>query len=343
MIHVQYEKENNYPHDKEIILFDRNAFQSLREDELLKVNEKFNVLCPQIFVMECIAPNNTDKKPREKHEKDKESLLEKLELIENPVVLAGKTNIARSIAVVPNPFYDPSFDTILTSEEIVKSCITSTPMTMKRVTPEELLAHYRSRIKNFKAEVKNLAETCEGHRGTLTTNRLISEHQKQHRRITDNTLTKQEAKRAIRSNERTYVTQELDYAVKEAQLEIVNKSIDENIGPFGAFCFLTPREKRKLRSRIQDGKLLTVENYPDLAYPIYIYYLALFTVCSVQHDTKHLDKSYVRDIRYLHYLNFCDIFVADESSTPHIVKSMPYSNIKTTPVITSEKLKKRLN
>ena len=343
MIHVKYGKEKNYPHNRELILFDRNAFQKIHRDVLLEVNKKYNILCPQVFVMECIAPNNTDKKSEEELERDKKSLLEKLELIENPIVLAGKTNIARNIIVRSNPFYDPSFDTILTSEEIVKSCIMSTPMTMKCVTPEELLSHYRSRIRDFKEEVKNLTEACEGHRGTLTTNRLISEHQRQHRRITNSTLTKQEAKKAIRSNERTYVTTELDYAAKEAQQEMEGKSIDENIGPFGAFCFLTPREKRELCYQIQDGRTLTVDNYPDLAYPIYIYYLALFTVCSVQHDTKHLDKSYVRDIRYLHYLNFCDIFVADEPSTPHIVESIPYRNIKTTPVITSKELKKRLN
>ena len=343
MIRVEYQKDKNYPHNRELILFDRNAFQRLHRDVLLEVNKKYNILCPQVFVMECLAPNNTDKKSEEELERDTKSLLEKLELIENPIVLAGKTNIARNIIVRSNPFYDPSFDTILTSEEIVKSCLTSTPITMKHVTPEELLSHYRSRIRDFKKEVENLTAACEEHRGTLTTNRLISEHQRQHRRITDNTLTKQEAKKAIRSNERTYVTQELDYAVREAQLEIESKSIDENIGPFGAFCFLTPREKGKLRSQIQDGKSLTVENYPHLAYPIYIYYLALFTVCSVQHDTKHLDKSYVRDIRYLHYLNFCDIFVADESSTPHIVKSIPYDDIRETPVVTAEELKRRLN
>ena len=343
MIHVEYKKEKNYPHNRELILFDRNAFQKIHRDVLLEVNKRYNILCPQVFVIECIAPNNSDKKPEEELEKDKKSLLEKLELIENPIVLAGKTNIARSIAVVTNPFYDPSFDSILTSEEIVKSCITSTPMTMKRVTPEELLSHYRSRVRDFKKDVKSLTEACERHRGSLTTNKLISEGQKEHRRITNSTLTKQEAKKAIRSNERTYVTTELDYAAKEAQREMEGKLIDENIGPFGAFCFLTLREESKLRYQIEDGQVLTVDNYPDLAYPIYIYYLALFTICSVQHNTEHLDKSYVRDIRYLHYLNFCDIFVADEPSTPPIVESIPYSNIKTTPVITSEELKQRLN
>ena len=29
MIHVEYQKENNYPQNREILLFDRDAFQSL--------------------------------------------------------------------------------------------------------------------------------------------------------------------------------------------------------------------------------------------------------------------------------------------------------------------------
>ena len=92
MIHVEYEKENNYPHDRELILFDRSGFQHTHRDTLAEINKKYNILCPQVFVMECIAPDNTDKKPEEELEKDKESLREKLELIENPIVLTGDTH-----------------------------------------------------------------------------------------------------------------------------------------------------------------------------------------------------------------------------------------------------------
>ena len=91
MIHVEYEKKNNYPHDRELIMFDRNAFQSLGDEGLRKVNEKYNVLCPQVFVMECLAPNNTDKKPEEEFERVKKALREKMGLIENPIVLEGES------------------------------------------------------------------------------------------------------------------------------------------------------------------------------------------------------------------------------------------------------------
>ena len=87
MIHVEYQKANNYPHDRELILFDRSAFQSLSEETLCKVNKRYNILCPKIFVIECIAPDNTDNKPEKEFENAKELLLEKLELIENPIVI----------------------------------------------------------------------------------------------------------------------------------------------------------------------------------------------------------------------------------------------------------------
>ena len=99
MIHVEYKKQDNFPHDREIILFDRDAFQSLGDQGLLKVNEKYNILCPQVFVMECIAPENTDKKSNEKLEKDKRSLRRRLGLIENPIVFTGDTNISPIIDV----------------------------------------------------------------------------------------------------------------------------------------------------------------------------------------------------------------------------------------------------
>ena len=106
---------------EKLILFDRDAFQSLGDQGLLKVNEKYNVLCPQVFVMECIAPENTDKKSNEKLEKDKRSLRRRLGLIENPIVFTGDTNISPIIDVPRGVEYSG----ILSSEQIARNCIVS--------------------------------------------------------------------------------------------------------------------------------------------------------------------------------------------------------------------------
>lgn len=87
MIHVEYKKKNNFPHDREIILFDRDAFQSLGDEGLRKVNKIYNVLCPRVFVIECLAPNRASSE-------EKEQLLRRLELIENPIVLIGDTSVS---------------------------------------------------------------------------------------------------------------------------------------------------------------------------------------------------------------------------------------------------------
>ena len=145
MIHVEYKKKDNYPHDRELILFDRSAFQKIHRDVLLEVNKRYNILCPQVFVMECIAPNNTDKKPEEELEKDKEALLGKLKLIENPIVLCGPIHISHIIGI-PLDVYSP---TLLTSEQIAGNCIADIPVTMKRIEPDKLISYYESRISNF--------------------------------------------------------------------------------------------------------------------------------------------------------------------------------------------------
>ena len=119
-------------------------------------------------------------------------------------------------------------------------------------------------------------------------------------------------------------------------------SVNDVIVGFNRIFSLTDRESRRLRDQIQDGKILTIENYPDLAYPIYIYYLVFFMLYARQHDTQHLDQSYVRDFRYFHYLNFCDRFIGDETSTPNIVNSFPYGNIRKTHIMTSNELKDEL-
>ncbi len=41
MIYIKYNKKDNGPHEKKIILFDRDAFQSLGDAALLKINKKY--------------------------------------------------------------------------------------------------------------------------------------------------------------------------------------------------------------------------------------------------------------------------------------------------------------
>ena len=331
MIHVEYNKKDNFPHDRKIILFDRDAFQSLGDEGLLKVNEIYHVLCPPVFVVECLAPNRAT-------DEEKEWLLDRLKLIENPLVFTGDTNVSPVIDIPRGVEYSG----ILSSEQIARNCIMSKPITMERVAPEELISHYRPRIEVFKKEMGAYTEACEVHKGSLSPGQLDSAVQRYFQEVHNVTLSREEIRNIRREHERTLITQELDYASREAQREIESKSVDENIEAFQAFFYLTGTDIGELRSQIQDEGRLTVENYPDLAYPIYVYYLAFFMICARQHNTQHLDQSYVRDFRYLHYLNFCDIFVANEKSTPHIVNSLPHSNIRETPVIKVKKLKEML-
>ena len=160
MIHVEYKKQDNFPHD-------RDAFQSLGDKGLLKVNKIYNVLCPPVFVMECLAPNRAT-------EAEKKWLLDRLKLIENPLIFTGDTNISPVIDIPRGVEYSG----ILSSEQIVRNCIVSKPITMERVTPEKLIAHHNSRVNAFKNNVKTLTETCELYRGDLTTKPLISRAQK---------------------------------------------------------------------------------------------------------------------------------------------------------------------
>ena len=117
MIEVEYEVDKSVPSDKELILFDRNAFQSLPKSVFPEVNKKYNIFCPIHFVIECISPNNKDKKDPVSFEKEKKSLLEKLELIENPIVITGKTPITHRIHK-PSNIKDSEYTDILSSWQI---------------------------------------------------------------------------------------------------------------------------------------------------------------------------------------------------------------------------------
>lgn len=333
MIHVEYKKQDNFPHDREIILFDRDAFQSLGDQGLLKVNKIYNILCPQVFAIECLAPNRASSA-------EKEQLLRRLKLIENPIVLIGDT-YRSPVIDIPHGTHYPS---ILMSEEIAANCITVTPIIMKRVASENLISHYEPRIDAFKSYIKKQTERCEAIKGTLARKTLIAHVQKLAEQDHNRIPSKQEVKKGLRRDERTDVKVDPRYVVKAILRAMEEESIIDNVDRLAraGWLPLTDKGTRILYSQIQDGKTLTVENYPNLAYPIYIYYLFRYIVHGSQYNTEHLDQSYVRDFRYLHYLNFCDLFITNEKSTPHIVESLPYPDIRETRIMTSNQLKSEL-
>lgn len=340
MIHVEYKKENNYHHDREIILFDRSAFQSLSKEDLCKVNKKYNILCPPIFVVECIAPNNTDKKSEEELERDKKSLLKKLELIENPIALVGATNVTYKI-VAP---FDVEFEysDILDAWQIAKNCIINSPMTMKRVCPKVLVSRCEPKVVFSKFERRKVTEIADDPELSLTPNRYRSHVQRRYERLYGEIRSMSEIRHELRSNPSTHLTQELSNVVQHALMEIKAESKYEIIEGFRVHFGLNDKETRKLHDQIRGNKNLTVENYPHLSYPIYIYYLIRYMLYGRQQKADHLDSNFYFDFQYLNYLNFCDIFVVNEKSTPHIINSIPYSNIRETQVINVRKLKETL-
>ena len=362
MIHVEYKKKDNYPRDRELILFDRNGFQSLPDDIFSKVNEKYNILCPQVFVMECIAPENTDKKDEESFERDKKSLREKLKLIENPIVLGGPIHISH---IIGTPL-DVYFPTLLTSEQIAGNCIADLPVTMKRIEPDKLISYYEPEVPNFKSLVEDITKRIDTAKGTLTPNKMILYVQQIAQQIVQQIskipvsakeiegaliaqqiskipVSTKEIKGVLKQDKQTYVRQTLSYCAEKTLREIESKTMEQQIEMFEAVLNLTGKYTNVLRSEITGSKRLTMENYPHLTYPIYLYYLFNFVTYARQINAEHLDRSYWRDFRYLHYLNFCDMFIANEKSTRHIVNSIPYDDIRKTPVITANELKERLN
>ena len=338
MIHVERKKENNYPHDREIILFDRSAFQSLSKEDICRVNKKYNILCPRIFVIECIAPDNTDKKSEEQFEKDKKSLLEKLALIENPIVLTGNTNVTDRILIPSNTEYSD----ILDGWQIARNCIINSPIIMKCISPEVLVSNCRPKVRMWKYKKQKVTEIADNPDFSLAPNRYRSHVQRRYERLYDEIRPMSEIKRELRSNPSTHLTKELANVAEHALMEIRAESKHKIIEGFRVHFGLNDKGTQKLHDQIRDNKNLTIENYPHLSYPIYVYYLIRYMLYGRQQNADHLDKSYVSDFQYLHYLNFCDRFIANEISIPYVVKALPYSDIRQTPVIKARELKEKL-
>ena len=295
MIQVNYKRKDNYPHHRELILFDRSAFQALGDKWLRKVNEKYNILCPEVFLVECLAPKNES-------ERHRIILRRRLELIKNPIVFKGAANISRQIIIPSNaPFSD-----YLRSWQIARNCIANCPVTMERVSPQRLVSDYELRIPTFKYEMRVTTE------------------------VGDN------------AKEKLLRDQELRGAA-EVALKIIEEASNEDIiDGFKVEFNLSNTDVERLIRFLRSGKRLTIENYPHLSYPIYIHYLKRYMLFARQQDARHLDQSYVPDFEYLHYLNFCDRFIVNETSTPHIVRVLPYGGVRDICIMTSEKLKESL-
>lgn len=340
MIHVERKKENNYPHDRELLLFDRSAFQSLSKEDICKVNGKYNVLCPPIFIIECIAPNNTDKNSDEELQRDKKALLEKLELIENPIALVGSTNVAYRIVLPPDVKFE--YSDILDAWRIAKNCIINSPVTMKRVCSKRIVSSCEPRVMFSKYERRKVTEIADDPDLSLTPNRYRLHVQRRYERLYGEMRPMSEIRRELRSNPSTHLTQKLSNVAQHALMEIMAESKHEIIEGFRVHFRLNDKETQKLHNQIQGNKNLTVENYPHLSYPIYIYYLIRYMLYGRQQKADHLDSSFYPDFQYLKYLNFCDRFIANETSTPYIVRALPYSDIRQTPIITARELKEKL-
>lgn len=340
MIKVEYEVDKSVPSAKELILFDRNAFQCLSKDVLLKVSKIYNILCPNIFVIECISPNNSDNKDLVVFEKEKNALREKLASIENPIVFTGLTNVSYGVHI-PTNIKNNEYTDILFYWQIARNIIRNSQVTMKRVSPQELISKCKHKIMDVKSEIRESTKTIDENKGEFSPKKYISQvHRENEIYYVSHPMS--EIKRELNSDPSTHITQGLSNVCGHVLREITNEPKDEFIVNIKDHFGLDNEDINSLRYQIKNKQKITIENYQRLSYPIYSYFLIRYMLYGRHQNTEHLDDSFFSDFQYLHYLNFCDRFIADETSTPHIVKAIPYSTIKDIPILTSEELTKEL-
>ena len=214
---------------------------------------------------------------------------------------------------------------------------------MKRISPQVLESNYRPKVAMWKYEMHEATRAIEWGRGSLSPNQYRSHIQRRYEHLHGVTRPMSEIRRELRSNPSTHITQELSNAAGHALRRINEQSNEKIIEDFKVDFGLNDGGTRRLHNQIRDNVELTIENYPCLSYPIYVYYLIRYMLCGRQQNAAHLDISFYSDFQYLRYLNFCDRFIANETSTPDIVRAIPYSGIRNICIMTSEELKESLS
>ena len=314
----------NIPKNKKIILIDRSYFQEIEMSDLAGINKQYAILCPDVFIAECVAP-------RDASNIEKKALLKKLSAIEDFTIFAGSYNNEQTHVVLKEHC------------EIIKHCLISTaniPIVIQPYEPkEEIIADYQRNASYFHKIADGKTQLLDQYEGRFAPNKV--------RTMLRNLLNLEnnsEAKKILRELQEKHKTpfigtsKEIDHISKITKEAINNMPDMERIEGFSRIGNLSNSEELMLKRRLE---LYNSPTPAFLAYPSYSHYLEFLLIVARTLDTDHLDLSYMRDWRYLHYLPFCDLFLSGERSFEYVIKSLPdFLNIKQK-FITKENFEKR--
>ena len=280
----------SYPFsDKKIILFDRSAFEKLSYSYIEKVKTRFNILCPDVFLAECINPSNSARK---------QSLKEKLLCFDYLLIfLHENSNDILSHYGILEIINSGKFG------DINLKCLQyrHPEVVLKSLS----LKWLRDFIKRNSHDINQRGYDfyVDGSNEGRSFNEVIDI-------LSDNNdnVDKKKLKNDMKEIAMLGTSQEPDDIAKGVDMMILSRIFKENIKTHEDLIKMT---KIKVPYDSFDKR----KKYM-LFYDWMIYYMTMGQAVNM----KGLDKSYYNDFMYCYYIPFCDMFVTDEKTFPLVLK-----------------------
>lgn len=272
--------------DKKIILFDRSAFERLSYSDIEKVEARFNILCPDVFLSECFNPSDNSRK---------KALEEKI-LSFNRICIfvhSGGSELLTHNGIYENLLSRQFQDINL---EYIKPQIVLESLSLKwlrefmQKNSVDLNQRGYSIYIDGSDEGKSLKEAID----------LLCEN--------NDNMDKKELKNNLKEIAMLGTSQEPDDVARGVDNLIIFNHSREKIETYNQLKEITKIEL-PYNSLDERNKYLSFYNW-----------MILYMIMGKAVNMKGLDKSYFNDLMYCYYIPFCALFVTDEKTFPSVLK-----------------------
>ena len=275
--------------DKKKILFDRSAFERLACSDIERVKTRFNILCPDVFLAECINPS---KSARKKIIEEKilrfDSLL--VFLSENSNEILSHYGIMEIIN--SGQFEDINLKCLQYKhpEVVLKSLSLKWLRDFMKRNSNDLNQRGYDFYVDGSNEGRSLKETID----------FLSDN--------NDNVDKKKLKNDLKEIKMLGTSQEPDDIAKGVDIMILFSIFKEEIKTYEDL-------KKNIKTEVPYHTFNKRTKYLSF-YDWMIYYMIMGQAVNM----KGLDRSYFNDLMYCYYIPFCDLFVTDEKTFPLVLK-----------------------
>ena len=269
---------------KKRILFDRSAFERLSFSDIEKVETRFDILCPDVFLSECFNPSDNSRK----------------KVIEDKILSFDRICI----------FVEDGGSQLLSHNGIYENIRSgqSQDMSLEYVKPQKVVDSL---------DLKWLREVMEGMSVDLNQRGYIFVDG------SDEGKSLKEAIAFSCENNDNIDEKELKNSLKEIGMLGTSQEPSDVARSVDNFIISNYYEEIETYNQWKEITQIEIPYnsfHGDEKYLFFYNWMIFYMIMGASVNMKGFDKSYVNDLMYCYYIPFCIFFVTDEKTFPSVLK-----------------------